>query len=1123
MNIKAIAFTILFLVSLTVLPAPAYSQELGAEIPMDAAQFRVRRLAPGVASEEAVFPLDSSNKVKVEIIADAGGLTTSIVTPGGQTINPSNVTSLGGTFDTIEGPAEPEGFLALTEATQGFHYIYDFPSQGAGNYTVRVESPTNPTADIAVLIHVNTDSNIRTMLFATQPIVVQGSPAVFSAAVFNGSTALAGATVAVEARLVSEPPVTPVNFNLLDDGGVADHEAGDGLYSGEFTPNTAGEYSVLAIITGTTPGGTAYTRHSLTRIRVVNPTSKFTGTVGDQGIDDNSDGLFDRIRLNIQTNTTLAGSYSVIAHLRTASGQTVIRGTKVDLATGIGTVPVDFEASAFVELGENGPYAITLIEMFHLGEEEMTPADRLENVGQTQAYTLVQLQRPPLVVTTPHVVTGIDTNANGKYDILRVQAQVLALNAGVYEWSGVLADAAGNEITFVSSFATFVVGSNTMTFNFNGSDIGHHGVSGAYTVKSVVLFGAGTSIIVDRLLDTQAFLYKEFENSDNLEVASVSIQEASGDGDGFVEPGENGSLNVQLKNIGGSSISGINATLSSLTPGVTVTSAQSTYPTVASQGTVTNNTPFTFSLTSEVPCGELILLKLTITHVGDGGIPSIINFSIQPGQPTTSSTFNYTGAPVAIPDAEPVGVNIPITVSGVSGKLKDLNFRFGGSSCSTTPGSTTVGLDHTFVGDLVVKLTSPSGTTVTLLNEPGASGQASSGNNFCNTLFDDEGGGSSIQNILPNGEPYSGTFTAAEALAAFRGEDPNGTWILNVSDRVAQDVGNVRQFSLLLQGLECATEPPKVLFRTNRDGNYEVYVMEDDGSNQTRITTTTNSDENRAFWSPNGEKIAVSTVRDGSNWWDIVVMNPDGSNRVNLTHNVAYEADFTWSPDSAKIAFESDRDGDFGLYVMNADGTGVTHLINTGGSDQPPAWSPTGSKIAYVSYVNSTAGKADIFVINPDGTNAVNLTQSDATELWPVWSPDGTKILFAKRVGSASNPFDLYVMNADGTGKQRLTLSGSVTAYDWSPDGTKIAFQATTSGNTEIYVMNADGSSVVNITNHSAADSSPQWSSDGLRILFTSHRSGNADIYVMNANGSGLVNLTANSAADQSPRWQPQP
>jgi hypothetical protein len=131
MNIKAITLTIL--VTLAGSAVPAYSQEVGANLPMNAAQYSLRRLAPGVASEQAVFPIDSSNRVRVEIIASVGGLNTSIVTPGSQTIDPSNVASLSGTFDTIEGAAEADSFLILPEATPGFRLAFQSHRRDRGH------------------------------------------------------------------------------------------------------------------------------------------------------------------------------------------------------------------------------------------------------------------------------------------------------------------------------------------------------------------------------------------------------------------------------------------------------------------------------------------------------------------------------------------------------------------------------------------------------------------------------------------------------------------------------------------------------------------------------------------------------------------------------------------------------------------------------------------------------------------------------------------------------------------------------------------------------------------------------------------------------------------------------
>jgi hypothetical protein len=165
------------------------------------------------------------------------------------------------------------------------------------------------------------------------------------------------------------------------------------------------------------------------------------------------------------------------------------------------------------------------------------------------------------------------------------------------------------------------------------------------------------------------------------------------------------------------------------------------------------------------------------------------------GAPVTTS---YTGPAVAIPDNSATGVDVSLAVTGVIGSIGNVAFSFDrdpAGVCSAGIGDPSVGLDHTWVGDLIVKLTSPAGTTVTLMSRPGGTGN--SGNNFCDTVLDDAGL-TSIQAIVPGGAPFTGTFAPNSPLSAFDGEDPNGTWVLNVSDNQGVDTGSVRRFSLAI-------------------------------------------------------------------------------------------------------------------------------------------------------------------------------------------------------------------------------------------------------------------------------------------------------------------------------------
>jgi TolB protein len=257
----------------------------------------------------------------------------------------------------------------------------------------------------------------------------------------------------------------------------------------------------------------------------------------------------------------------------------------------------------------------------------------------------------------------------------------------------------------------------------------------------------------------------------------------------------------------------------------------------------------------------------------------------------------------------------------------------------------------------------------------------------------------------------------------------------------------------------------KIAFISDEDAksDWEIYTMNPDGSNPTNISNHPAHDDFPA-WSPNGDKIAFSSDRDGIT--DIYIMNADGSNPTNITNAQLGSASTmpAWSPDGTKIAFRSFRssDGNTEIYVMNADGSGQTNISNHPATEAFPAWSPDGTKIAFMS---GRDGNNEIYTMNPDGSNQTNLTNNVAHDEQPDWSPDGTKIAFTRG-------FNLFTMNADGTGVTQLTSFSSNGDPAWSPDGTKIAFVGAAP---DIHVMNADGSNPTNITNSAANEGRPDW------------------------------------------------
>jgi subtilisin-like proprotein convertase family protein len=265
---------------------------------------------------------------------------------------------------------------------------------------------------------------------------------------------------------------------------------------------------------------------------------------------------------------------------------------------------------------------------------------------------------------------------------------------------------------------------------------------------------------------------------------------------GAIDPGETDSIELRLTNVGSASTTNLVATLVP-NANVLAPSGPQNYGAIAPGATVGRNFTFTASAT----CGANLSLTLQLQD-GANNLGTV-TYTVGTGSVGAPVTTSYSGPAVAIPDGVVAGVNIPLVVSGITGNIGDINFRVDGSSCNSTVGGTTNGIDHTWVGDVIIKLTSPGGTTVTLVDRIGvpASTFGNSGNNFCQAVLDDQGAFPPIENFA--GQPVSGNFSPNNPLSAFNGQNPNGTWTLNVSDAATGDTGNVRAFSLLIAPLVC--------------------------------------------------------------------------------------------------------------------------------------------------------------------------------------------------------------------------------------------------------------------------------------------------------------------------------
>lgn len=274
------------------------------------------------------------------------------------------------------------------------------------------------------------------------------------------------------------------------------------------------------------------------------------------------------------------------------------------------------------------------------------------------------------------------------------------------------------------------------------------------------------------------------------------------------------------------------------------------------------------------------------------------------------------------------------------------------------------------------------------------------------------------------------------------------------------------------------------------------------------------------------QAIAFVSDRDGNN--EIYIMNPDGTSQTRLTNNPAADIDADLSADGTRVAFASDRDGNgdiyaSDIYIMHADGSGQTRLTSNSAHNYHPALNSDGTRIVFVSdrdaysSAEALAPISEIYVMNADGSGQTRLTNYPALQSHPAFSPDGARIVFES---TRDGNYEIYVMNSDGSGQTRLTNNQT---GDWNPyfstDGKAIVFDSGRNGYPDVYVMNADGSNQTRLTTLPGFDDHPGFSPDGDRIVFRSDRSGKSAIYLMGTDGSGQTAITSNNANDMGPSW----
>jgi Tol biopolymer transport system component len=256
-----------------------------------------------------------------------------------------------------------------------------------------------------------------------------------------------------------------------------------------------------------------------------------------------------------------------------------------------------------------------------------------------------------------------------------------------------------------------------------------------------------------------------------------------------------------------------------------------------------------------------------------------------------------------------------------------------------------------------------------------------------------------------------------------------------------------------------APDTPKIIFGTVRDGNWELYLMNTDGSEQINITNHRAIDSS-GTWSPTGEQILFISDRDRSHGsWDLYLMDPDGKNVRSVFEKSEERRHPEWSPDGKQIAYKRFDGGVGYIYIATSDGKNEERVA-IGGT---PAWSPDGTEIAYV--VRVAPDRLNIYILNVRTRKQKHFFPPDdiSTAREPAWSPDGTKIAFMWHQKRPQDDGEIYTLNRDGTGLQELVNhpEQGVTASVWDPGGKALIYSQQV-GNWERHIfkiMLADGTS----------------------------------------------------------------
>lgn len=263
--------------------------------------------------------------------------------------------------------------------------------------------------------------------------------------------------------------------------------------------------------------------------------------------------------------------------------------------------------------------------------------------------------------------------------------------------------------------------------------------------------------------------------------------------------------------------------------------------------------------------------------------------------------------------------------------------------------------------------------------------------------------------------------------------------------------------------------------------------------------------------SPDGAWVAFSSNRDGTP--QIYVVRADGSGERQVTRSAPPKAGLRWSTDGRQLQYTTFSANQTHLFSVDLDGANEHEWLMVPGRD--PQLSPDGRRVVYAagSYTATELMVAD--VVDGAVKNARRINDAAVPIAWNAkWSPDGTRLAFTGRAPGTAQ-LQVWIMDSDGTNAGALTAmppdEGGAQVPSWSPDGRTLAFQTNApNGSASIWLIDVRTKSATKVLSHSETflDETPKWFPDGRRLTFQSTRTGRMEVWVVNADGSNLKQLT---------------